>query len=65
MINLALQKIDIAPNHVDNSVNTRSEFLGNFLNACRQFLGEETTAKWLAELTIFSHSTSEIIFAAP
>ncbi|MSP33953.1 MAG: chromosomal replication initiator protein DnaA [Rickettsiales bacterium] len=42
----------------------KTTFLNDFLNACNQFLGEEITAKWLAELSIFSHSTNEIIFAA-
>jgi len=74
MNNLALQIIDISPNShkqqfANNSENAnfsaKTEFLSNFLNACRQFLGEETTTKWLSELTLFSQSESEIILAAP
>jgi len=56
MINLAIQAIEPAPSQ---------DFLNNFLNACRQFLGEEATEKWLAEITVFSHSENEIIFGAP
>ena len=42
----------------------KTSFLDSFLDACRQFLGEEITAKWLAELSVFSHSNNEIIFGA-
>ena len=42
-----------------------SKFLEEFLVLCDQFLGAETVAKWLAQLTIFSYNGSEIIFAAP
>jgi len=42
----------------------KTSFLDSFLDACRQFLGEEITTKWLAELSVFSHSNNEIIFGA-
>lgn len=60
MTNQALHQIDIEQNIANDN-----NFLSSFINACNQFLGEETTAKWLSEISIFSHSESEIIFAAP
>ncbi len=56
MIELALKQIESA---------SSSSFLNNFLDACRKNFGEDATAKWLAELRVFSHSNGEVIFCAP
>ena len=65
MIELALQKIseENLP-ELDNS-SFGSNFLVNFLNSCKIIFGEDVTQRWLAELTVFSYSNSEIILAAP
>lgn len=56
MLNLAIRNTE--------EESLKITFLNSFLNACNQFLGEEITKKWLADLTIFSYSGNEIILAA-
>jgi len=69
MTELALQKISqITKNEsfqiLQNNVENES-FLSKFIAACEQSFGEDVAKKWLAELTIFSHSNGEIILGAP
>ncbi len=55
MINLALQ-------HEYNA--SSDNFLGSFIAACEKSFGAEITAKWFANLIVFSHQGHEVIFAA-
>lgn len=47
------------------ALEVKDEFLSQFFAACKIEFGEETFAKWLSCLEIFSQSESEIIFSSP
>lgn len=56
---------DLALKQIAFQSDDSTIFLNNFFASCNNIFGTETTTKWLAQLTIFSYSTNEIIFAAP
>ncbi len=47
-----------------NNSNENQEFLASLLNAFKNNFGEEIYSKWLANLEIFSRSSSELILSA-